>query len=238
MRRGEMGFWLRLAVCLIKPTLLLLTRRDWRGREHVPRTGGVILAVNHISQFDPFPVAHFVYDCRRLPRFLAKAELFRVPFVRTVMRGAAQIPVYRGTANAAEALRDAVAALDRGECVVLYPEGTCTRDPDGWPMRARTGVARLALMTGAPVVPVAQWGAQQVLPYGEKRPHLLRRPWLRFLAGPPVDLSAYRDQELTSDVLRKATDEVMTDVRDLLGELRGERPPQEFHPNARAGRRR
>lgn len=149
MRRGRLGFWYRLAVCLIKPAMRVLTRRDWRGQQHIPPAGGVIIAANH-----------YVYDAGRPPCFLAKIELFRLRWpLGRIFRDAGQIPVYRNSANAADALRDAVAAIRRGEAVVIYPEGTVTRDPQLWPMVARTGVARLAMATGALVVPVAQWSA-------------------------------------------------------------------------------
>ena len=231
MRRRRLGFWMRVAVCVIKPTLLALTKRDWRGREHVPATGGVILAVNHVSYVDPFVVAHFVYDAGRLPRFLAKESVFRLPFAGRVVRGTGQIPVHRYTDNASRALEDASAALGRGQAVIIYPEGTVTRDPRGWPMRARTGVARLALETGAPVVPIAQWGAQAVLRYGEKVPRVLPRKTMHFLAGPPVELSGYARREPSARVLREVTDLVMARVRAQLGELRGELPPPDvFDP--------
>src|SRR4051812_19689283 len=140
------------------------------------------------------------------------------------MAGAGQIPVHRRTADAALALKDAVAALERGECLVVYPEGTTTKDPTYWPMVPKTGVARLALMTGAPVIPVGQFGAQQI--YGQDRKlHLLPPHRVAVNIGPPVDLSAYRDQPLNAEVLHAATDAVMQEVRRLVGEIRGEDPP-------------
>lgn len=231
MRRVPMGPWMRFAALLIKPVLLLLTRRDWRGQEHVPATGGVIVAANHISHADPLTLADYLlYGVHRVPRFMAKDTLFKGNgLVGRVMRGAKQIPVYRRTADASLALRDAVAALDRGECVVIYPEGTVSRDPDKWPMSAKTGVARLALLSGAPVVPVAQWGAQDILDSyrdGGFRPLPPKR--VSFLAGPPVDLSAYAGRELTGEVLRDATADVMRALRSLVEELRGERAPETF----------
>ena len=161
----RLGPWYALAVVLLKPLAALAASREWRGLEHVPESGGVVLAVNHISHADPIFVAEFVvHGTGRTARFLAKSTLFRGRgLVGRVMRGAAQIPVHRQTSDAASALRDAVAALRAGECVVIYPEGTVSRDPDKWPMRAKTGVARLALLPARPVVPVAQWGAQDVL---------------------------------------------------------------------------
>lgn len=225
MRRGKLGFWYRLVVVVLKPLLLLFTKRDWRGRENVPRTGGVILAVNHISYVDPLTLSHFVHDLPREPRFLAKAEIFRLPLLGRIVRGADQIPVHRNSADAAVALRDAVEALERGECLIIYPEGTVTRDPELWPMVGRTGVARLALTTGCPVVPVAQWGAHEILMPYAKRPRLLPRKTIRYSAGPAVDLSEFAGEPLTADVLRPATDKVMAAIRVLLADLRGEPAP-------------
>ena len=218
------GSWFRFAVVVIKPILLVFTRRDWRGTENVPRSGGVIIAVNHVSHADPFTIAHYLLGVRRWARFLAKSELWNVFFVRRVVAGAHQIPVHRRTSDASLALKDAVDALEAGECVVVYPEGTTTKDPTYWPMVPKTGVARLALLTGVPVVPVAQWGPQEI--FGQDRKlHLLPRHDVRIVAGPPVDLSEYAGQPLSPDVLRSATATIMAAVRDLLGELRGEAPP-------------
>ena len=238
MRRLPMGPYMRFATWLIKPLLLLFTRRDWRGIERVPAEGGVILAANHISHADPLTLCDFIlYGVHRIPRFMAKDTLFKGRgLVGTVMRGAKQIPVYRRTADASLALRDAVAALQRGECVVIYPEGTVTRDADKWPMQARTGVARLALLSGAPVVPVAQWGAQDILD-SYRRPglHLLPPKRVTVVAGPPVDLSAYRGHELTADVLRAATSDVMRAITELVEQIRGERAPDTVHVHVHDG---
>jgi 1-acyl-sn-glycerol-3-phosphate acyltransferase len=231
VRPRRIGFWYRLAVTVVKPLLLVFTKRRWRGGENIPRTGGVILAANHISYVDPLMVAHFVYEHGRLVRFLAKQSLFEVPFIRRVVKGAQQIPVRRGTADAAAALTAAVDALNRGECVLVYPEGTATRDPHLWPMVARTGIARLALTTGVPVIPIAQWGAQQVLPYPSKRPRLFPRATIEMVAGPPVDLSRFEGKEQTAEVLREATDEVMHRITEMLEQLRGQpAPPVFFDP--------
>lgn len=234
MRPRRIGFWYRLAVSVVKPLLLLFTSRRWRGGENIPRSGGVILAANHISYVDPLMVAHFVYEHGRLVRFLAKQSLFEVPFIGRVVRGAHQIPVRRGTADAAAALTAAVDALNRGECVLVYPEGTATRDPQLWPMVARTGIARLALTTGVPVIPIAQWGAQQVLPYPSKRPRLFPRATIDMVAGPPVDLSRFEGKEQTAEVLREATDEVMHRISEMLEQLRGEPAPPVFYDPRKA----
>ena len=222
------GRWIWLAVVLVKPINAVFFKRHWRGREHVPPTGGVVLVANHVSQADWITLAEFVWDSGRIPRFLVKDSLFRVKGVRRLLRGASQIPVSRGTAAARNSLEEAHAALARGEAVCIYPEGTVTRDPGFWPMQARTGVARLALTTDAPVIPVAQWGPQFVLDVKRRKVRPFRRPVASCVAGPPVDLSAYRGRPLTADLLREVTDVIMGAVRDQLAEVRGETPPPEF----------
>lgn len=226
MAGRRIGFWYRVAVVVCKPLLMLFTHREWRGLQHLPATGGVIVAANHHAYADPLTVAHALYDAGRLPRFLAKVELFHVPLIGQLLRGAGQIPVHRGTSDASAALADAVAALRRGEVVVIYPEGTVTRDPQLWPMRGKTGVARLALESGAPVLPLAQWGAQVLYERG-RGPHLTRAHVVTEL-GAPVDLSAVRDRPITATTLREATDLIMGEIRRLVGELRGVTPPDQL----------
>jgi 1-acyl-sn-glycerol-3-phosphate acyltransferase len=153
VRHGRIGFWYRLTVSIVQPLSMLLTRREWRGAENIPAQGGVIVAANHLSYVDPMTFGHFVYASGRTPRFLAKSSLFEVPVFKYLVRGAGQIPVYRGTDDAAAALSAGVDALRRGECLLIYPEGTATRDPDCWPMQARTGVARCACRSGGAVGP-------------------------------------------------------------------------------------
>ena len=231
---GPWGTWVHVATWVIKPLLLVLCRERWGGRRHVPATGGVVLAANHLSLADPGGMADFVlYGCGRIPCFLAKASLFRTPGFGRILRGAHQIPVHREAAGGGAALDAAVARLHDGACVVIYPEGTVTQDPDHWPMGARTGVARLALSTGCPVVPVAQWGQQRIRPG--------RLPVCRTVAGPPVDLSAYAGQPLSAEVLTAATGDVMHAITTLVGELRGETPPAvvtPWTPHVRQPRRR
>ena len=228
---GPAGFWYRLAVAILRPPLMLLTKRDWRGWEHLPETGGAIVVTNHISHLDPLTFAHFLYDSGRLPRFLGKASLWSIPFVRSVLTGARQIPVYRETGTAVAAYAAAVDAVRRGELVVIYPEATLTRDPGLWPMVGKTGAARVALETGAPVIPVAQWGPQDMLwPYA-KVPSLLPRKTVHVLAGPPVDLDDLRGVALDADLLHAAAARITDAVTALLEELRGEKAPRErFDP--------
>ena len=240
MGLGRIGFWYWVAAAIAKPPLLAVTRPDWRGLDNVPREGGVLLAANHISAVDPFVLGDFVlFGARRPPRYMAKATLFEGSgLVARIMRGARQIPVHRGAADASLALRDAVSALQAGELVIIYPEGTVTRDPGKWPMRARTGVARLALLSGVPVVPVGQWGAQAIHDtYRSKGLHVLPPHPVLVQAGPPVDLSPYQGQELTAQVLHDATEVVMTAVRRQVEQLRQETAPDAVHdPGVTAGR--
>jgi 1-acyl-sn-glycerol-3-phosphate acyltransferase len=231
--RRRIGFWYRLAAVIAKPPLLVFFKRDWRGMENIPADGGFITAVNHNSHLDPLSYGHFQYNTGRVPRLLAKAGLFKIPFIGMMLRGTGQIPVYRESSDAANAFRAAVDALNSGECVVFYPEGTLTRDPDLWPMTGKTGVARLALLSKAPVIPVAQWGAHEAMPPYEKL-HLFPRKTLRVLAGPPVDLSAFYGLEPTAEVLREATDVIMDAVTEHLAELRGEPAPTERYDLRRA----
>lgn len=215
--------WYVFALGLIRITTLLTCRRRWAGQGHLAHGGGIIVAANHLAHSDPFTLALYVHEAGRQPRFMGKAELWKVPFVRSVLKGAGQIPVYRQAADAADALSAAVTALHEGESVVIYPEGTLTKDPDLWPMTARTGVARLALLSNAPVIPVAQWGPQNLAS------DRLRRPWRRTLvqivSGPPVDLSQWRGKPLTATMLDEVTEAVMCAITDLLAGLRGEHCP-------------
>lgn len=227
-RRGRLGASYRFAIAILKPLCLLLWRRESAGLENLPRQGGLILAANHISHLDPIALAdHVLYDMRLAPRFLAKSTLFQGNgLVAQVMRGAGQIPVYRNTADASKALDAAVAALERGETVVLYPEGTVSRDPEKWPMAGRTGVARLALLSGAPVLPLAQWGAQEILDsYRSKGFHPFPRRTMRFRLGPPVDLADLAGRPLSAEVLRDATERVMDAITRELEVLRGAAAP-------------
>jgi 1-acyl-sn-glycerol-3-phosphate acyltransferase len=227
-RRGRLGPWYRFAIALLKPFCVLLWRREASGLQHLPRESGLILAANHISHLDPIAVCdHVLYDLRLAPRFLAKSTLFKGKgLVAQVMRGAGQIPVHRHTADASKALDAAVDALARGETVVLYPEGTVTRDPEKWPMAGRTGVARLALLSGAPVLPLAQWGSQEILDsYRSKGFHPFPRHTMRFRLGPPVDLSEFQGRPLSAEVLRAATERVMDAITRELEVLRGAPAP-------------
>jgi 1-acyl-sn-glycerol-3-phosphate acyltransferase len=224
-RPRRIGFWYRLAVVILRPLLMALTKRDWRGADNLPSTGGVIVVTNHVSHVDPLTFAHFLFDNGRLPRYLAKEGLFRVFFVGQVVRGAKQIPVYRESADASRAFSAAVAAVRDGECVAIYPEATLTRDPDQWPMVGKTGAARVALETGAPVIPIAQWGPQELLAPYAKKPDLFPRKTMHMRAGPPVDLSDLAGRPIDAPLLHEVTERLMSAITSLLEEIRGEQAP-------------
>ena len=224
--KPKAGFWIRLCVMIIYPLDALLFRMHWRNLDRIPARGGVIIALNHVSHFDTLLMARMVWQSGRVPRFLVKSTLYNVAGLRILMRGAKQIPVYRGTTNASDSLRAAVEALDAGEAVVIYPEGTVTKDPAQWPMQAKTGVARLALLApNVPVITIGQWGAQEV----KKRRF---RPIVEAIVGPPIDLDRYREAheaEPTGELLREITDTIMIAIRDEVATLRGEAPPDDFY---------
>jgi 1-acyl-sn-glycerol-3-phosphate acyltransferase len=229
------GWAFGFCVAVVEPLLVIFTKRRWRGGENIPASGGCVLAVNHISHLDPLTCAHFVYSYGRIVRFLAKAEIFDVPVVGRIVRSAKQIPVYRLTRDASQSFTAAVAAAQSGECVIVYPEGTITREPDLWPMAGKTGAARIALSCGAPVIPVAQWGAQHILAPYAKRPRLLPRKTISMTAGAPVPLDDLRGRPLTPEVLREATDRIMDEITRLLEDIRGERAPGQRYDPRTAG---
>lgn len=187
--------------------------------------GGIIIAANHISWFDPLVIAHALWENDRPPRFLAKESVFRVPVIGSIIESAGQIRVYRETKEAVAAVRDAVAAVQRGECVVVYPEGTITKDPNEWPMAGKTGAARIALATGRPVLPMAQWGATDVMRPYRKELRLLPRKTMHVSIGEPVDLSDFADRPMDHDTLEEATDRIMDALSAELAKIRGGEPP-------------
>ncbi len=214
---------------LVVPAVSLLAKIRFHHEEKLPRTGSYVLAVNHNSEFDPLVVAVGVWRLGRAPRFMAKESLFRIPVLGAAMRATGMVPVARSSSSASAkqtltAARD-IAADGRG--VIVYPEGTLTRDPDLWPMRGKTGAVRLALESGVPLIPAVQWGVQEIMPrYGKLRLFPFRKP-VDIVFGDPIDLSDFVGHEREASQLAKATDIVMARLSEMLGELRGETPPAE-----------
>ena len=225
MSKSYSPAWRLFTVILFRPVLSVLLRNKWAGQENIPKQGPVILAPNHMSYLDWGTDSVFFYGAGRYPTFMIKASAFKVRFIGRLLVGCGQIPVNRGGKDAAEALKRAETALAEGAAVIIYPEGTATRDPDLWPMASKTGVARLALATGAPVIPVARWGTQNILPYGSTKPKLWPRQTVRTVAGKPVDLSEWAGKQTSAKALRAATDAIMAEVTALLATMRDEEPP-------------
>jgi 1-acyl-sn-glycerol-3-phosphate acyltransferase len=200
----------------IGPLLRLVFRPQTEGAENVPTEGPAILASNHLSYAD------WLFMPLTLPRrvtFVAKAEYFTTPgikgwFQRLFFSGAGQVPIDRSGASAAEgALTAAKRVLAEGELFGIYPEGT--RSHNGKLYRGKTGVARLALETGVPVIPVAVVGTDVVAPPG-KTFGSFTRPVVRF--GKPLDFERYEGLENDRYILRSVTDEIMYEIMRLSGQ--------------------
>jgi 1-acyl-sn-glycerol-3-phosphate acyltransferase len=205
--------------------MFAMVRYEWRGAENLPKSGGFIAATNHATELDALTFAHYLFDHGYEPRILAKRSLFTTPVVGSIVRATRMIPVDRGSAAAARSLEAARDELGDGACVAIFPEGTITRDPDLWPMEAKTGLARIALATQLPVVPIAQWGAHEILGRYGRLLKPFPRKRVQMIAGPPVDLSDLYDRPLDALVLRETMNRVMDAITALLSELRDEPAP-------------
>ncbi len=224
--REDIGPTYRAIVGVMRPVLRVATRIDWSGAANIPATGGFVVAPNHISYIDPLILGDYLVEVGRAPRFLAKSTLFDVPVFGRIMKGTAQIPVYRQSDRAIDAYSAALNALGQGACVCVMPEGTVTRDPRMWPMTGKTGAARLALETGLPLVPVGMWGAQHILKaYEQKVPRVFPRKKVQVYAGPPVDLSDLAHTPIDTVSLSVATDRLMDAVTEQVSLARGVAPP-------------
>jgi 1-acyl-sn-glycerol-3-phosphate acyltransferase len=201
--------WFRFGAFVLKPLLNLISKKDWHGGENLPKSGAAIAVCNHISYLDPLTFTHFLFNNGRAVRYLAKASVFKIPVVGRVLLGAGQIPVERETANATDALQHALAFLRAGHLLGVYPEGTLTRDENYWPMKAKTGIARLAIISKVPVIPCAQWGAQEILPAYSKKFKLFPRTKVTVVAGKPLDFSKWYGKENDPAALEEATAYVM-----------------------------
>lgn len=232
-RAQHLGLAYRFAVALLWPFMRTMVRWDIVGSDTLTDDpDGVIVAPNHLSWFDPLVVAYTLWDADRPPRFLGKEAVFRIPVLGRIIRGAGQIPVYRDSNEAGLAIRDALSALASGECVVVYPEGTITRDTDLWPMAAKSGAVRLALASGRPLYPMAQWGANEVMAPYAKQFRILPRKTMHILIGDPIDLSDLAERPVDGTTLAEGGERLMAAITGLLAQIRGEAPPTErmtFH---------
>ena len=219
----------RFLARLVHLVMAGLVRRTWLGQENLP-PGGVLVVSNHLSNFDVLATGEFLIWSGRWPRYLGKAEIWKVPVISWFALQCRQIPVVRHSERAKDSLVHARKALEAGECVAIFPEGTITADPDGWPMTSRSGAARLALTTGVPVIPVCQVGTDALL--GRKnlefhRLFSLRRRPVMVQAGPPVDLSAFPvSEEPTREDVKRASVAIMDAITTVVAELRGGPAPE------------
>lgn len=223
--------WFRFGATVVRPVLTALTKKDWRGANNLPKSGAAIVVCNHLSYVDPLTFTHFLYNNGRAPRYLGKESVFKVPLIGRVIRGAGQIPVSRESKDAVKGLEHAIAVLKAGHLLGVYPEGTLTRDENLWPMRAKTGVARLALITGAPVIPCASWGPQKVLPPYSKKFRFYSRTKISILMGEPLNLDKWKGMENDAAAIEQVADFIMDEITKLLEVLREETAPTErFDP--------
>lgn len=220
---------------VVLPAVAAMAKLHIRGHEHVPAKGAFVLSPNHYSEIDPIIMAVAIYKSGRIPRFMAKASLFNVPVVGRILAAAGQIPVERAGRSSHGEPMEAARQIVRDELgVIVYPEGSLTRDPKLWPMRGKTGAVRMALEAGIPLIPAAHWGTQHLMPRYGKAIHPFPRKRIDILFGPPVDLSDFAGR--TDQVaMTAATDRLMAAIAGLLGELRGEEPPAERWNPASAG---
>lgn len=228
-RRPSM-FWLLAG--LVLPLWSLMVRYRYTPQSKLPQTGPFILAPNHYSEIDPIAVGAAVWHLGRLPRFMAKASLFKVPVFGQLLRATGQIPVdrvgaVRPGAESGNPIGAAANLIANDSGVIVYPEGTLTRDPELWPMRGKTGAIRLALESGIPVIPVAHWGTQELMPRYGKRIHPFPRKTISVAVGEPLDLSKYAGLPVDQRTVTQATKDLMDAITALLADLRGETPPAE-----------
>jgi 1-acyl-sn-glycerol-3-phosphate acyltransferase len=216
----------RITAGFALPIVALISRITLRGAENVPATGGFILAPCHFSAIDPVIMGVGLWKAGRAPRFMAKESLFRVPVLGSILRGLGQIPVDRsGQQRALGPMKAARVLADTGSGLIVYPEGSLTRDPDLWPMRGKTGAVRMALDANIPLIPAAHWGTQILMPRYSGRIKFFPRTPITILIGKPIDLAAFRGKPIDQKLLNTATNILMNAIADLQGQLRGEKPP-------------
>lgn len=222
----EITWQMRVLAVILRPWVRLLYKVDVTGMENLPKSGGYVLAANHVTTVDALAVAYMMYfRLHRAPHFLAKEGLFKTPIVGPVLLAVGQIPVFRGQRKNTDPMEAAYKVLRAGHVIGIFPEGTLTRDPDLWPMRGRTGAIRLAIETGVPIVPVGQWGTEKVMEtYSSK---LKPKPWhkVNIIIGKPIDVSAYVAKKNSTEELVLLTEKVMNEITKLVEQLRGEKAP-------------
>lgn len=229
-KRRPSLFWVLAG--LILPLWSLMVRYRFTPASKLPQSGPFIIAPNHFSEIDPIAMGAAVWHLGRAPRFMAKASLFKVPVLGGLMRATGQVPVERAGAMPSRdgqknPMGAAVQLIEQEAAVVVYPEGTLTRDPELWPMRGKSGAVRLALESGVPLIPAAHWGTQNLMPRYAKRIRPFPRKTIEVSIGDPIDLSKFKDRPLDQKTINEATSVLMDAITALLADLRGETPPPE-----------
>lgn len=227
-RNSAAGKNLKNIARIVRPPVSLLTKRDYRGVENLAIDSGIVVSPNHLSWLDPLVIAQYLWDNDRPPRFLGKASIFRIPILGKLIRNAGQIPVYRNSNAAALSVNYSIASVKRGEAVVIYPEGTITREPNLWPMQGKSGAVNVALSANVPLIPIAQWGVQEIMGPYQKKLNLFPIKTVKVIAGPPLNLDDLRNQPIDNEILKEGTNRLMRAISDLLGQLREDTPPTEI----------
>lgn len=218
-------FW--LIYLMVAPLFSILFKYEIRGK--LPQNGPFVLAGNHLSELDPVVIGYGVWKMGRIPRFMAKDSLFRVPVLKWLLNASGQIPVKRGRGGG-EAVEAAERLMETGGGVIIYPEGTLTREPQLWPMRGKSGAVRLAAAHNIPLVPFAHWGTQAVYGRYAKRPTLRFRTPIVINVGEPMDLGELELDAKDRRIVQEASDRLMERIVELQAELRpGETPPEELY---------
>jgi 1-acyl-sn-glycerol-3-phosphate acyltransferase len=217
-------FWLFGALLL--PIISVMVKFRFHNKAKMPTTGPIIITPNHFTNIDPIIIGVASWHMGRMPRFMAKASILRIPVIGWVLRKSGQIPVERGgSTRSSTALKEAKELVSKGRAVIVYPEGSLTRDPDMWPMRGKSGAVRLALELGIPIIPVAHWGTQQVMARYSKKINFFPRHTIDIAVGDPVDLSEFENNALDNKTLNAATEKVMAAITGLVEDLRNEKAP-------------
>lgn len=217
-------FWIFATIAA--PIVGIMVRYHFHDREKMPKDGAIVIAPNHFTNIDPIVVGVGMWHLGRNPRFMAKASILRIPVIGWLLRQSGQIPVERGgSTKSAQSLKAAKELVSRGRALIVYPEGSLTRDPDMWPMRGKSGAVRLALEQGIPIIPVAHWGTQAVMARYSKKINVFPRHDVHIKVGDEVDLSEFMNRPRDASTLAAATTKVMDAITALLEDLRNEKAP-------------
>jgi len=223
---SEKTIGFRALAAVLVPFLSSIAKIEFTDPQKLPRTGAFVLSPNHYSNIDPIVMGLVSWKLGRLPRFLAKASLFKLPVAGWLLTKSGQIPVQRGgSVRGSEPVKAARRLVENGQMVVVYPEGSLTRDPDLWPMRGKSGAVRIALEQGIPIVPAAHWGTQHLMERYSNKLHLFPRKTILVKIGDPLDLTEFRGRNLDTATLNEATAVVMQAITVLLEDLRAETAP-------------